>query len=653
MKKFPLAPILLFLGGFLVSWWYQTPPSLGDDLNYWGLALDLHQGVPNAWNPGSFHDLRWPVWGVCWLLQFLVGYGALSYYLEPMLYLGAGAVLVRALARETGASERVALVAGVLFLFHPQLDSVIDRPMPDLSEGFWVATAFFAWLRLMRSERAGARIAFAAVVGLALAIGQANRITGVFAVPVLLIATLAFYPRKFGWLVACGAFAAGFVCVEAAIYHAITGDWLHSLHANLGARGRKGTEAVPFWELPFRFVPLLFRRYTDVVFNVLGLLGLVVVWRNNGRPGRALAVYALAYFLTYSCALQSFWPPRPLVRDGERFLASLAFPLAILSAFALAEVLRHLPTRAREWRPIGWLNRHFAAAIVLLVAALLLLASREHRGPNYLRELAVELRATPDGRRVLSHDAMRQIAFLAAPDAAARVRWTLRKDLLNPSPDTLAQAAACDEIWFNRKWIWTGTRKKSEYNQLDGIGAIAPWLRPPLEGWTARCAIAKGDVPDFVFLTRCEPGHTLTEQSPDGRPLRAALLPPFDVPGTWTFTRGPHDPVALPPMPLPKWIAGRTLFLSMRSSSNTTEPIRAGVFFRHGDREISGLVFKPYFFDESSEDFFFLTVPPDADSMQIRLRVSEKTKRLTIEKFRLFIDAPASQNPPQSLTSRP
>jgi hypothetical protein len=642
MKNFSLAPVLLFLGGFLVSWLYQTPPSLGDDLNYWGLALDLHQGVPDAWNPASFHDLRWPVWGVCWLLQCLVGYSALSYYLEPMVYLGAGAVLVRALAREIGASERVALVAGILFLFHPQLDSVSDRPMPDLSEGFWVATAFFAWLRLMRSEHAGAKVALAALVGLALAIGQANRITGVFAVPVLVIATLAFYPRRFAWLVACGAFAAGFVFVEAAIYHALTGDWLHSLHANLGARGRKGTEAVPLWELPVRFIPLLFRRYTDIIFNVLGLLGLVVVWRGNGKPGRALAVYAFAYFMTYSCALQSVSPLRPLVRDGERFLASLAFPLAILTACALAEIVRHIPARVR---PVTWLRARFPVAIALLVLVLVALASRTFRGANYLHEIAADLRTTPSGTRVLSHAAMRHVAFLADPAAAARVRWTLRSDLLRPSPDTLAHAAANDEIWFNRKWMWTGTRKKSEYDLLDGIGEIAPWLRPPLAGWFARSAIAKDDVPDFVFLARRTAAHTLTEQGPDGRTLREALLPALGASGEWTFKAG-GDPFELPAIAIPPWLAGRTLFLALRYSSNTTEPIRAWVTFQRGSRELSTLVFKPYFFPESSEDFFFLTVPRDADSVRIRLRVSSKTKRITLDSFRLFIDASASQKQP-------
>lgn len=636
MKRI-LTPLALFFGAFLVSWLYQTPPSLGDDLNYWGLAFDLHHGIEGAWSTTSFHDLRWPVWGLCWLLQIPFGYSALSYYLEPMVYLGAGAVVVWLLALEVGASRRVALVAGILFLFHPQLDSVIDRPMPDLSEGFWVATAFLAWLRMMRTERRTLKIALAAAVGLALAIGQANRITGVFAIPVLFLATVVFYPRQFLWLVVSGGFAAAFVAIEGAIYHNLTGDFFHSLTANKTATGRKGTEAIPLWELPVRFVPTLLRRHTDIVFNLLALLGLGVAWTRFGAAGRALAIYAVGYLLTYSCALQSLFPPRPLVRDGERFLASLGYPLSVLTALALGWIATHLPATLSATAAVKFLRRNFAATAALLVVALALLSSRSFRGPNYLHEVADYVRSVPPGLKVLSHDAMRHVAHLADPAAASRVQWTLKKDLLDPSPTTLELARQNDEIWFNRKWIWTGTRKKSEYGKLDTIGDIAPWLRPPLDGWAARRAILKGDVPDFVFLGRSK--SALAETGSDNRLLRTLLLPPFPVPQTWTFRKSEHAPILFPALPIPWDLTGRTLFLSLRYSSNTTEPVRAFVTFFERDRELETLVFKPYFFTESSEDFFFVTIPRTATAVQVRLRISEKTERITLERFQLLTDA--------------
>lgn len=630
--------LILFFGAFLVSWLYQTPPSLGDDLNYWGLAMDLHQHVPGAWNETSFHDLRWPVWGVCWLLQIPFGFSALSYYLEPMVYLGAGAIIVYFLAREVGASALVAFLAGILFLFHPQLDSVVDRPMPDLSEGFWVAAGFLAWLKLVRATDLRAMWLLSAAVGLCVAIGQANRLTGVFAVPVLVLATLAFYPRKFGWLVVCGAFAAVFVFVEMTIYWSITGDWLHSLHANLGARGRKGTEEIPLWELPFRFLPSLFRRHTDSIFNVLAVGGIAVAGFRFGKPGRALAAYAVIYFLTYSCALQSFSPPRPLVRDGDRFLASLGFPLAILTAFALAEIVARLPVTVRRLNPVAFLIRRPSVAFVLLAVILVFLSSRTFRTENYLREIAAHLRTVPEGTGVLSHAEMRHVAHLADPAAASRVNWTLRKDLLLASPDTLERMRASDQVWFIRKWIWTGTRKKSEYDVLDEIDELAPFLRPPLAGWTADAAIAKGDVPDFVFLSRRDNDDPLVEQGPDGKLLRDTLLPRFSVPHTWTFDKPLRDTAILPRLPIEPWLRGRTLFIASSQSSNTTEPVRGWVYFYEGERTLQKLTIKPYFFPNSSEDFHFIAIPPRADSMEVRLRVSDKARRITLDSFRIFLD---------------
>ena len=48
---------------------FLQEPGFGDDLTYWSFAFDLHERGLVAWQKASFHDLRWPVWGVCWVLQ--------------------------------------------------------------------------------------------------------------------------------------------------------------------------------------------------------------------------------------------------------------------------------------------------------------------------------------------------------------------------------------------------------------------------------------------------------------------------------------------------------------------------------------------------------------------------------------------------------
>lgn len=639
-----IAPLLLFLGAFAVGWIYQTPPSLGDDLNYWGLALDLHLGTPEAWSAKSFHDLRWPIWGLCWLLQFVFGFGALSYYLQPMIYLGAGAVLVHAITREIGGTRAIAFLAGILFLFHPQLDSVVDRPMPDLSEGFWVALAFFGWLHLMRASSSGPRIAFAALIGLCLAVGQANRITGVFAIPVLVVCTLAFHPRRILWLALAGIFAAGFVTIEAAIYHSLTGDWLHSIHANLGATGRKGTETQPIWQLPFRFLPAFYRRYSDVIFGIAALIGFFPAIRWFGKPGRALVAYAILYLLTYSCALQSLFPPRPLVRDGDRFLASLAFPLSVLAALGLGlvadQIYRRLPILQKS--PL----RIPQFVFFILILSLIFFTTRPFRGPNYLNEISRYLDTVPAATKVMALPAMHQVATMANPSRAATLDWTLKKDILDPGTETLRVASRSDQIWFIRKWIWTGTRKKSEYDELDGIGNIAPYLRPPMKNWTAALAVPKGDVPDFVFLVRRDDDRELSPFAPDGQLLRELFVPQLTVPGRWDLPQRPTHPVEYPRVSIPPALRGRTLFLGLNYSSDETEPVRANVYFYRDNERIHDLTLKPYLFPELSGDFFFITIPEDADSLSLRLRISsEKAKRFTLDRFDLLLEKSTEDQP--------
>ncbi len=564
-----------------------------------------------------------------------------------MLYLGAGAVLVRSLALEVGLTSRVATLAGVLFLFHPHLNAVIDRPMPDLSEGFWVALSFFAWLRLMQTNHPMARLALAALIGLCLAIGQANRITGVFAIPVLVVCTLAFHPRKFLWLTLAGFFAAIFVGIEASVYHSVTGDWLHSLHANLGARGRKGTESIHLWELPFRFVPALFQNPSDTIYSLLALAGVVPVLRRLGMPGAALVTYALLYLLSYSCALQDISPPRPLVRDGDRFLASLAFPFTVLSAAGLgylAEVLaRILPLRLRT----PTVPQPVLAAV--LAFALFFVNSRPVRPSNFLSEIATHLRTVTAGASVLSHSTMEHVALLADAEKASSFDWTLTDDLLVPAPGTLTLANQFDHIWFVRKQIWTYTRKRSESNELEALGAIAPYLRAPLRDWLPSRAIAKDDVPDFVFLIRRHANQPPLVPTLNGHPLLTRFAPRLTLPARWEFPPSSSKPfefrVSIPPE-----LRGHRFFIGFRSSSNETEPLRVTLEFENSGVRVQKLVLQPYAMVQTSGDFFYLTIPAAAESALIRVDVNGETEWLAVENVTILGESPPSspEIPPQS-----
>lgn len=216
--------------------------------------------------------------------------------------------------------------------------------------------------------------------------------------------------------------------------------------------------------------------------------------------------------------------------------------------------------------------------------------------------------------------------------------WTLKKDLLNPGSETLLVAGRADQIWFIRKWIWTGTRKKSEYDILAGIGDIAPYLRPPMTNWTAARAIPKGDVPDFVFLVRREDDRELSPLAPSGQSLRELFVPQLTVPGEWQLPAQQTDPTEYPPVGIPTELRGKTLFLGLRYSSDETEPVRVNVYFYQHGKRIQELTLKPYLFPEPSEDFFFLTIPDEADALSLRLRIRPEAKRFTLDRFDLLME---------------
>src|SRR5688572_7493430 len=127
--------LLVALLAVVVALLFLQEPGFGDDLTYWSFAFDLHERGLQAWQRQSFHDLRWPVWGVCWLWQSIFGFGIASFYGAPIFYLVLGALLASAFGRRIFQSEAGGWACAIAFLFQPLLDSVCFRPMPDLSEG--------------------------------------------------------------------------------------------------------------------------------------------------------------------------------------------------------------------------------------------------------------------------------------------------------------------------------------------------------------------------------------------------------------------------------------------------------------------------------------------------------------------------------------
>ena len=230
-------------------------PGFGDDFTYWSLAFNLHEVGPAAWQVDSFHDLRWPVWGMIWLSQSVFGPGLVSYYSVPLFYLAAAATIVFAFARILGFATVGSWLSVLALLFAPVLDVVIFRPMPDLSEAVFGGCAVLAWWAMMHSGGTRRSWWLGLLSGLSIGVAFSNRATGIFIAPVLALGTVTLFPRgRWKWLLLPAVAASGYFLAECLVYSAVCGDWLHSIHANLGGTRAKDVEPIAAWALPFRYL---------------------------------------------------------------------------------------------------------------------------------------------------------------------------------------------------------------------------------------------------------------------------------------------------------------------------------------------------------------------------------------------------------------
>src|SRR5688572_17271998 len=143
--------LLLTLVAVATGLLFLDEPKFGDDFTYWYHAFNLHERGTDAWSKASFHQIRWPVWGVCWVLQGIFGPGLVSYYGTPYLYLTLGSLGAFALGWLVFHKPAAAWACSLAFLFHPLLDTLVARPMPDVGEGVFGAAAVLAWWGMMQA----------------------------------------------------------------------------------------------------------------------------------------------------------------------------------------------------------------------------------------------------------------------------------------------------------------------------------------------------------------------------------------------------------------------------------------------------------------------------------------------------------------------
>ncbi|MGV3533335.1 MAG: hypothetical protein ACO1QR_13280 [Chthoniobacteraceae bacterium] len=658
MRRWPLHLLLLMLLSMGIAALFIREPGFGDDFTYWSFAFDLHERGLNAWQRHSFHDLRWPVWGVSWLLQALFGPGLVSFYGVPLLYVAAGSAIAFTFARLITHSLPASWAAGIAFAFHPLLDTVIYRPMPDLSEGVWGGAALLAWWYMVQADRAWKALPLAFLTGLCVYVAESNRITGVFIVTVLFVATLLYARRRFAWLVVAGVFAALFYAAEMAFYHQLFGDWLHNLHANMGGQGNKGTEPIPVWYLPFRFLDTLWKDNPLAPFYcIFAAVGLFIAWaapqrgrwsagtgdeiitaapgRSQVPPmGRATVLWFALIYLQYACAPQPSWPWRPLVRDADRFLCGLAIPMSVLAVIGAAWLLR-LPaiqgnrfTRRALARPLL-----VGAALVALMAVI---TSRTWFSLGSIPEMRAYLKSIPSGTKVFTQHGMRSYSYLVAPDQARRFEWLSRNKILHRQPELESLAAQAGEFWYIRKLVWLTTRKALEKGRQDDSQRLATYFENPDDQWVMSRLLAKGDTPDLIFYRRRTPEMPPPLVLSATAPEIGGVVPP--LPRDW---RKQDAKVVEASWPIPESLRGKLVRVEFEAGSDEVEAFTARLRFKHfksGDKVLTEYLLKPYLYPEPRKEFFAFQIPRNADRCDIELKLNKGAGAVRFTSFQVVVE---------------
>ena len=147
-----------------------------------------------------------------------------------------------------------------------------------------------------------------ALTGFFVFVLEANRVTGIFLVPVMVVCTALFFRARFHWLLAAGLVALLFYLAECSFYHHLFGDWLHDLTANTYNRAAKGTELENPWLLPFRFLDSFWQDPLARLYSLCALAGMFLAWRRREIFPRVLAIWCVLLLLEYSCTPQSLRP---------------------------------------------------------------------------------------------------------------------------------------------------------------------------------------------------------------------------------------------------------------------------------------------------------------------------------------------------------
>lgn len=646
-------------------------PQFGDDLSYWSYGFNVHESGLSAWTKDGFHQLRWPVWGMCWLAQGVFGFGLASYYFTPLLVLALGALCAFGVGWAIFRKLPHAWGCAILFVFHPLIDANLTRPYPDIGEGVLGAFAIFAWWALMHAETKGRMVLASVLCGASLFLVEENRLTGVFFIPLLLCLTLLFFRTKTLRVLLPLAVFAVLLGGQMAFYHAKFGDALHFIHANSTAKGRSGTEAVEaLWNVPFRFLGTL-HKGSDLMsfYAVFGALGFWFGWRRHGVMGRVVVAWFVLLYLAYACAPQQLWPFRPMLRVADRFLSSLAIPYSILAAMGLAGTLGWLCALVRkpqspleesaEASPFRLSIQRWALAVrsrpVLATGGLLTLLAVAAHEPignrklftlGYVPEFRAYMRNLPPDSVVFTHRPMYVLTHLVDTETASRIQWMAQEKWITaPKPELEAKVKNATEFWYIRKLALMrfakGIITEDENKKLTEQPPLASWFKEPEKDWQVTAVMARSDTPDIVLHRR----RTASSPKPliytSDSPELKTLLPAFPI--EWRLQKDKpgrdfHEEPFEMDWPLPTELRGKLVRIEMQGASENRDALGIQISFGTGKKFDEPYTLKPYLFKNGGIEFANLPIPAGADRCKVRIRLAKNLKWVRVNSFRMIVD---------------
>lgn len=612
---------------------FLNPPGLGDDATYWRLADRAMKKGLDVFNTSGFHPLRWPVWGLCYLSMKLSGIGIHNYYFVPFFYLTLGSLFAFFVTWKLTAKTTIAWLASILFVMHPLLNTISYRPMPDLSEGLFVGLAFWLCIKWVIIDHPRPIHWFLGLAsGLTIGLAHSNRFTGLLIVPILGITILMLYPRRIARLLPVLLGLAIFYAIEGLVFQSATGNFWHSFAANTGAKGKKGTDEIPLWELPTRFLDTLWNvADMEPFFFLAAIGGSVLCWKYGTKYHRALVLWAFWLYMAYSCAIQSLNPIQPMLRDGARFLSSLALPMSILGAigviWGLQFVFRKLPAKfhpqASFWKPLGW---------VALLTILVTCTERTFTHTGYMGDVVAQINKLPAGSTVATHDHFQATAKMMSGPSFEKLNWISEVDILTPGEIDVSQA---DAIMFCRKQMWLRRRKLLENKEEPADNSFASFIQTPWKDWTLVKTVLETGNSDYAFLKRRTPEDKPAQVFDKTNWPEELKALNFTVPYKET---GASKKQTTRQIQIPADWRDKHVWVNIKGSSDFYSPLNNVrlTWFNAEGKEILRHSESLYFHDRTGLDFIAMHIPAEAVRLDIRFDRSGKSKRFQIEDLIIY-----------------